>query len=108
MLFALQNKHKAALELLAPAEKEVEKQTRLQPFHHISYKIAQVHATLGNPQKAAEWLRITIDSGWPQYPMMQRDILLDPVRNHPAVAKVLESVKATWEKHMLEFGTEEK
>ena len=39
--------------------------------------------------------------------VMERARMLDPVRRDPGVAKLLASVKNTWENFMREFGTEE-
>jgi hypothetical protein len=106
-LLALKEDRKGADELLSSIESEAEKLPRLQPFHHVSYRIAEIRGRLGDGPRAAHWLQITADTGFPHYPMMERDRMLDPVRNHPAVAKVLASVKTTWEDYKREFGTEE-
>jgi hypothetical protein len=39
--------------------------------------------------------------------MMARDHMLDPVRNDPAVAQFLASLKTTWESNQSEFGSED-
>ena len=104
--FALQGNRQAAVEIVSVIEKEAEKMPRLQPFHHTSYGIAQVRARLGDAPQAARWLQITADTGFPQHPMMERDRMLDPVRGDAAVAKVLASVKTTWETYKREFGNE--
>jgi hypothetical protein len=49
----------------------------------MSYGIAQVHARMGDAAKDLHWLQMTVDAGWPQYPMMARDRMLDPVRKTP-------------------------
>jgi len=54
---------------VAAVEAKAEKAPRALPFHHISYDIARVRARLGDAAEALHWLRITADSGWPQYPM---------------------------------------
>jgi serine/threonine protein kinase len=106
-LYALQEKFAAAATEIAAVEIEAEKAPRTQPFHHTSYGIAQVRARLGDAPRALRWLQITVDAGWPQYPMMARDPMLDRVRNDPAVAQFLASLKKTWENNQREFGDEE-
>lgn len=103
-LHALQGNFPAAAAEIAPMENEVEKAPRAITFHHLSYGIAQVRARMGDAPRALRWLQITVDAGWPQYPMMARDRMLDPVRNDPAVAKFLASLKRTWEDNVREFG----
>jgi hypothetical protein len=39
--------------------------------------------------------------------MMARDRMLDPVRNDPAIARFLASLKKTWEDNQREFGNED-
>ena len=106
-LYALQENVAAAAAEIAAVEIEAEKAPRALPFHHTSYGIAQVRARMGDAPRALHWLQITVDTGWPQYPMMARDHMLDPVRNHPAVAKFLASLKKTWENNVREFGNED-
>ena len=106
-LYALQEKSAAAAEEIAALEREAEKAPRAITFHHFSYGIAQVRARIGDAPRALHWLQITVDSGWPNYPMMARDHMLDPVRNDPAVAKFLSSLKKTWENNQREFGNED-
>jgi serine/threonine protein kinase len=104
-LYALQEKRAAAATEIAAVENEAGKSHRPITFHHISYSIAQVRARIGDAPRALRWLQITTDAGWPNYPMMARDRMLDPVRNDPAVAKFLASLKETWENSLREFGT---
>jgi hypothetical protein len=106
-LYALQEKFAAADGEIAALERDAGKALRTLPFHHISYGIAQVRARLGDAPRALHWLQITVDSGWPNYVMMARDHMLDPVRNDPAVAQFLASLKKTWEDNQREFGDEE-
>jgi TolB-like protein/Tfp pilus assembly protein PilF len=106
-LYALQGKFAAAATEIAAVELEAEKAPRTLPFHHNSYGIAEVRARMGDASRAVHWLKITVDAGWPQYPMMARDHMLDPVRNDPAVAKFLASLKTTWENNKSEFGHED-
>jgi hypothetical protein len=91
---------------IAAVELEAEKAPE-PAIHHTSYGIAQVRARMGDAPRALHWLQITVDSGWPNYLMMARDHMLDPVRNDPAVAKFLASLKKTWEDNVREFGNED-
>ena len=106
-LYVLQGKVEAARSEISSVENEAEKAQRPLPFHHIAYGIARVRARLGDAAQALHWLQVTVDTGLPQYPMMERDRMLDPVRRDPGVAKMLAALKATWENNMREFGKEE-
>ncbi|MDQ6699120.1 MAG: protein kinase, partial [Acidobacteriota bacterium] len=80
-VYALQQNFAAAATEIAALEVEAEKAPRVLPFHHTAYGIAKVRARLGDSPRALHWLQITVDSGWPNYVMMARDRMLDPVRN---------------------------
>ena len=103
-LLALQGEGGAARREIDSVEIVAEKATRLGTFHHVAYGIARVRARLGDAAEAAHWLQITADTGFPQYPMMERDHMLDPVRKHPDVAMALGKIKARWEALRQEFG----
>lgn len=105
-LHALRGDFATASKEIAAVEIEVEKAPRSLPFHHHTYGIAQVRARMGDASRALHWLELTVDTGWPQYPMMARDHMLEPVRNDPSVAKFLATLKATWESNKSEFGDE--
>ncbi|HTA46281.1 MAG TPA: protein kinase [Bryobacteraceae bacterium] len=105
-LHALQGNFGAAGKEIGEIEIEVEKSPQSLPFHHNTYGIAQVRARMGDAARALHWLQITVDTGWPQYPMMARDHMLDPVRHDPAVARFLAALKTTWENNRSEFGDE--
>jgi serine/threonine protein kinase len=106
-LHALQGDFATAATEIAAVEIEVEKAPRNLPFHHNTYGIAQVRARMGDASRALHWLQITVDTGWPQYPMMAGDHMLDPVRNDPAVVKFLASLNAVWQNNKSEFGNDE-
>ena len=106
-LYLLQAKTEAARREIAAVEADAEKAPKMQFFHHIAYGIAGVRARLGDAPEALHWLQLTVDNGWPDYPLMERDRMLDPVRRDPGVAKMLAALKATWENNMREFGKEE-
>jgi hypothetical protein len=103
----LQGKAEAARREIAAVEGEAEKIPKMQSFHHITYGIARVRARLGDSPQALHWLQLTADTGWPQYPMMERDRMLDPVRRDPAIARFLAALKLTLENHQREFGADE-
>lgn len=103
-LYLLQGKKAEALRDIAALEAMTEQSPRLQFYHHATYALAQLYGRMGQPAKALHWLEETVSTGWPQYPMMERDKMLDPVRKDPGVAKFLASLKRTWEENMREFG----
>ena len=105
-LYAFQKNFQAAAKVIGPVELDAENALQCLPYHHVTYGIAQVRALMGNAPRALHWLQVTVDSGFPNYLMMERDRMLDPVRNDPAVAKFLAGLKKTWENNQREFGTE--
>ena len=57
--------------------------------HHVAYSLGATWAQLGEPATSVRWLQQAVDTGFPCYPWLVRDSLLDPLRGNPAFARLL-------------------
>ena len=57
--------------------------------HHVAYSLGATWAQLGEPATSVRWLQQAVDTGFPCYPWLVRDSLLDPLRGDPAFARLL-------------------
>jgi hypothetical protein len=51
-----------------------------------------------------KWLRITVNEGFPCYPLFARDSFLDPIRKDPAFLQFMAEMKTRWEGYQRQFG----
>ena len=72
-------------------------------YHHATYDSACIYAMAGEPKEAVRWLRETADSGFPNYPLFERDHFLDRIRNAPEFVQFLGEQKTRWERFEKEF-----
>jgi serine/threonine-protein kinase len=101
LLLALQGKHQEAE---AVALSTLEKVRTIRGYHHSTYQLARIYALGGRSEKAVEWLRITVDEGFPCYPLFARDSFLDPIRKDPAFLQFMAEMKTRWEGYQRQFG----
>ncbi len=66
-------------------------------FHHTAYQIASAYAVMNKPEPAIRWLETAADTGFPCYPLYQRDRNLDSLRKDPRFAALLAKLKQQWE-----------
>jgi len=66
-------------------------------FHHTSYLLACAYARLNRPRPAIDWLEYTARTGFPCYPLFERDPNLDPLRQDPRFVQFLAAEKKRWE-----------
>ncbi|HEY0770371.1 MAG TPA: hypothetical protein VGD31_08540, partial [Sphingobacteriaceae bacterium] len=82
-------------------------QSRVNPqnytYHHLTYDIACIYALTGKSDEAVKWLRKTAAEGFPNYPMFERDIFLDRIRQAPEFIRFMEEMKAQHERYKSEF-----
>ncbi len=82
--------------------------TKLRPNdrarHHNTYDIACIYALAGNSAEAVKWLKETAATGFPNYPLFERDAYLDRIRQTPEFVQFMVDEKAQWEKNRQEFG----
>jgi tetratricopeptide (TPR) repeat protein len=69
------------------------------------YHVAEDHALLGEWERAATALQRALNHGYFNYPFMQRDSFLDPVRSHPAIREVLEKVRLKYEQFQRQLAS---
>ena len=72
--------------------------------HHNTYDIACVYALAGKSDEAVKWLKETVATGFPNYPLFERDPYLDRIRQAPEFNQFMADQKAQWEKYKQEFG----
>jgi tetratricopeptide (TPR) repeat protein len=66
--------------------------------HHVAYALGVASAQLGRPAEAVTWLRTAADTGFPCYPWMARDALLDPIRSDPGVQAFLTGLRGDYDR----------
>ena len=66
-------------------------------FHHAGFHIALAYALLGRPDSAVQWLRRVAESGFPCYPLFEREPFLDNVRGDPGFVAFMREQKVQWE-----------
>jgi serine/threonine-protein kinase len=72
--------------------------------HHSTYDAACIYALAGNSNEAVRWLKETAATGFPNYPLFERDPYLDRVRKAPEFVQFMAGQKAQWENYRQEFG----
>jgi DNA-binding winged helix-turn-helix (wHTH) protein/TolB-like protein len=72
--------------------------------HHSTYDLACIYAIEGNSGEAVKWLKETAASGFPNYPLFERDAYLDRIRQSPEFVLFIADQKAKWEERNQEFG----
>jgi tetratricopeptide (TPR) repeat protein len=65
--------------------------------HHVHYSIGVAYAQLGDHVKARLWLAKAIASGFPCYPWIQRDQLLQPMQGDPEFQRMMTDLQKSWE-----------
>jgi serine/threonine-protein kinase len=66
--------------------------------HHVAYGLGVASAQLGRPSDAVRWLQSAADTGFPCYPWVARDPLLDPVRRDPAFQAFLAGLRTDYDR----------
>jgi tetratricopeptide (TPR) repeat protein len=73
--------------------------------HHITYFTACIYALGGKSEEAVKWLTETANTGFPNYPLFERDPYLNKIRTSPQFVQFMSEQKAQWEKLRAEFGS---
>ncbi len=101
IMLALQGKQ-AEAEASIPGILE---RARIDPtYHHITHAIARIYALGGKSEESLQWLRVTVQKGFPNYPMLLRDPYLDGIRKSPAFIEFMTEMKARYEVYQREFN----
>jgi len=73
--------------------------------HHITYNAACIYALGGKSEEAVKWLTETANTGFPNYPLFERDPYLNRIRTSPQFIQFMTEQKVQWEKLRAEFGS---
>jgi hypothetical protein len=65
--------------------------------HHVAYSLGAAWAQLGDVSAAVRWLQQAADSGFPSYPSLMQDRLLDPIRRAPEFIALLDRLRSRYE-----------
>jgi TolB-like protein len=65
--------------------------------HHVAYALGAASAQLGRPADAVKWLRTAAETGFPCYPWITRDSLLDPIRSDAGFQTFLTGLRADYD-----------
>jgi len=74
-----------------------------QSRHHQTYSAACIYAVAGNAVEAVKWLKETANTGFPNYPLFERDPFLDRIRKSPEFIQFMSDQKAQWDRLRAEF-----
>jgi TolB-like protein len=66
-------------------------------FHHTAYSIAAVYASLGEFDKAQDWIKNAADQGFPNYTFFENDVHLAGLRSTPGFQAFLSKLRKEWE-----------
>ena len=100
LILALQGKSKEA-ETAIPSILEQARNNRA--YHHVTFDIACIYAIGGKTDEAVKWLRMTADTGMPNYPLFARDPHLDRIRKETAFIQFMTELKKRWDGYKHEF-----
>jgi TolB-like protein/Tfp pilus assembly protein PilF len=73
-------------------------------YHHTAYVIACIYAIDQNSAESVKWLREAVATGYAVYPLFERSILLDKIRTAPQFVQLMTELKATTDRHRIEFA----
>jgi TolB-like protein/predicted Ser/Thr protein kinase len=73
-------------------------------YHHAAYDIARIYALEGKSVEAVKWLREAATTGFPCYPLFERDAYLNRIRRAPEFIQFMSEMKAQNERYRREFG----
>ncbi|MDQ6788520.1 MAG: tetratricopeptide repeat-containing serine/threonine-protein kinase [Acidobacteriota bacterium] len=94
LLLAFQGKFAKAEAMIPAIAKQI---TISQAYHHVTYDFACAYALNGKADESVKWLKETVDTGMPVYPLFATDSHLDKIRQNPKFIRFLEDSKVIWE-----------
>ena len=74
-----------------------------QSRHHSTYDAACIYALAGKSTEAVKWLKETAATGFPNYPLFERDPYLNRIRRAPEFIQFMAELKTRWESYKKEF-----
>jgi len=66
-------------------------------FHHTAYTIGAIYTTLGEFDKAQEWIENAASDGFPNYAFFETDVHLERLRAAPRFRAFLSKLRQEWE-----------
>ena len=66
-------------------------------FHHTAYWIACANARMNRTDAALDWLEKSAQTGFPCYPLFERDPSLNSIRSFPRFVAFMTGIKKQWE-----------
>jgi hypothetical protein len=72
--------------------------------HHSAYDAACIFALAGKSAEAVKWLKESAATGFPNYPLFERDPYLNRIRENPEFVRFMADEKAQWQRYRQEFG----
>jgi len=72
--------------------------------HHTRHYVAAALATLGQPERALEQMRLAAQTGLPNYPLFLGDRHFDSLKTRPDYLEFVAGLKPGWEACRREFG----
>jgi hypothetical protein len=75
--------------------------------HHVAYSLGAAWAQLGDASAAVKWLQQAADSGFPCFPSVARDPLLDPIRGDREFTALLNRLRQRFERDTARYGPPE-
>jgi adenylate cyclase len=101
LLFALKGDFRSAEEQIPLILGQVP--TKDPEYHHNTYDVACVYALEGKSSDAVKWLSETAATGFPSYPLFERDPYLNRIRQAPEFVQFMARMKELNEKFRKEF-----
>ena len=95
VLLAASGKHSEAEAVI----KSIAGQKGFGHFHHTAYNIACAYARMGKTDATLQWLREAAESGFPCYPLFERDPNLGSLRSDPRWSSLMAEIKQNWERY---------
>ncbi len=73
--------------------------------HHVAYSLGAAWAQLGDVGASVKWLQEAADTGFPCYPWLMQDRLLDPIRRDPEFTALLDRQRQRYEQDVARYRT---
>jgi TolB-like protein len=61
--------------------------------HHVAYSLGAAMAQLHDASASLTWLERAADTGFPCYPWVEKDPMLDPIRSDPGFVRLMERLR---------------
>ena len=72
--------------------------------HHVAYSLGAAWAQLGSAGASVKWLQQAADTGFPCFPWLTHDPLLDPIRRTPEFAALVNRLRQRYEDEAARYG----